>query len=390
MENVKDFEIEKIGKNIILKKNKGNASEVVIPDGVTEIGSNVFSKCSSLTSIVIPSSVERIGSDAFYKCSSLTSVTFGENSSLTSIGSYVFYKCSSLTNIVIPRSVTEISDTSFNFCENLNINYYGDSNICFLDIMIKSLFAPNILYSKINSKYKYYYALGFINNYEKESVTNEKNLKNYVKYVKTNRLKFYDKLNINGLKFMTDYKIIKLEEIDELIEKSNKNNQVEMSAMLLDYKNANFSKKKIEKQLEKDLFEEKTITLSKLKILWKVKKLENGNLELSNYKGNETDIVIPYKVGNNFVEKISSLKKWGENENIISQITSIVIEDGVKEIGNEAFDSCKSLKSIEIPSSVMSIGFDAFNGCKYIVLKVESGSYAETYAKENNLKYEIV
>ncbi len=45
-------------------------------DGVTNIGSGVFSDCKSLTSISISDSVTSIGSSAFYCCESLTSITF--------------------------------------------------------------------------------------------------------------------------------------------------------------------------------------------------------------------------------------------------------------------------------------------------------------------------
>ena len=37
----------------------------IIPSGVTEIGSEAFKGCRSLTEIVIPSSVTKIGENAF-------------------------------------------------------------------------------------------------------------------------------------------------------------------------------------------------------------------------------------------------------------------------------------------------------------------------------------
>jgi len=52
---------------------------------------------------------------------------------------------------------------------------------------------------------------------------------------------------------------------------------------------------------------------------------------------------------------------------------------------------CSNLTSITIPNSVTIIGSDIFEGCsENIILMVFSGSYAEDYAKENNLNYSIL
>lgn len=45
-------------------------------------------------------------------------------------------------------------------------------------------------------------------------------------------------------------------------------------------------------------------------------------------------------------------------------VESVVIPEGVTEIGGCAFKGCESLASVEIPSSVTAIGDFAFNGCK--------------------------
>ena len=59
----------------VLRKYKGTATEVVIPDEVTSIGMHAFYNCSSLISVTIPEGVKKIGEGAFYGCSSLTSIT---------------------------------------------------------------------------------------------------------------------------------------------------------------------------------------------------------------------------------------------------------------------------------------------------------------------------
>ena len=46
------------------------------------------------------------------------------------------------------------------------------------------------------------------------------------------------------------------------------------------------------------------------------------------------------------------------------KIKTVVIEDGVTNIGNSAFEICFNLTSVEIPNSVTSIGDNAFNSCK--------------------------
>lgn len=45
-------------------------------------------------------------------------------------------------------------------------------------------------------------------------------------------------------------------------------------------------------------------------------------------------------------------------------ITEVIIEYGVTNIGNRAFDGCKVLKSVVIPNSITSIGDWAFKGCE--------------------------
>ncbi len=124
---------------------KGNNYK--IPDGVTEIGSIAFSRCSSLTSVTIPNSVTSIGSGAFNGCTSLTRVTIPK--SVTKIGWNVFSDCTSLTSITIPNSVISIDWYAFRGCTSL-----------------KSITIPNSVTSIGKNAFGYYYDNGYkkINN----------------------------------------------------------------------------------------------------------------------------------------------------------------------------------------------------------------------------------
>ena len=98
---------------------------VEIPDSVTSIGNSAFFNCSSLTTVEIPDSVTSIGSSAFSGCIALTKVEIPD--SVTSIGSSAFSGCIALTKVEIPDSVTSIGDYAFSYCDSLTTVEIPDS-----------------------------------------------------------------------------------------------------------------------------------------------------------------------------------------------------------------------------------------------------------------------
>lgn len=64
---------------------------------------------------------------------------------------------------------------------------------------------------------------------------------------------------------------------------------------------------------------------------------------------------------------------------------TIPIPNGVTEIGDYAFYDCDSLTEITLPESVTKIGYKPFDSD--VTLYVPKGSYAETWAKENGMKF---
>ena len=98
------------GNNYSIYQMRG-VRNVIIPEGMTNIGWATFEGCSSLTNIEIPDSVTSIGSYAFHNCESLEKIVIPD--SVTSIEHGAFLGCSSLTEIVIPDSVTSITYDAF-------------------------------------------------------------------------------------------------------------------------------------------------------------------------------------------------------------------------------------------------------------------------------------
>ena len=96
---------------------KSNIKTVSIPDSVQRINENAFGNCTGLTEVTIPNSVTFLGTKVFNECTSLESVTIG--SGVTSIGEKAFYGCTSLTEIDIPDSVSTIYSNAFSSCSSL-------------------------------------------------------------------------------------------------------------------------------------------------------------------------------------------------------------------------------------------------------------------------------
>lgn len=70
-------------------------------------------------------------------------------------------------------------------------------------------------------------------------------------------------------------------------------------------------------------------------------------------------------------------------------LTKITIGNGVMHISENAFKGCSSLKKIVLPSSVLQIEDGAFDECDELVIKCERNSFAEQYCQENNIQYVV-
>ena len=109
---------------------------IELPTSVSTIGMYAFRYCASLESIVIPETATNIGKGAFWQCTALAEVDL--RSKTTELADDLFYGCTSLTEITIPASVSVIgSDTfqntgiaAFNV-DPRNVTYKADDGILY-------------------------------------------------------------------------------------------------------------------------------------------------------------------------------------------------------------------------------------------------------------------
>ena len=354
----------KIDKNGYLQNYTGRRSNVIIPDGIVKITDYVFLRHSTLKSVTIPESVREIGYCAFYGCPSLSSVTILEG--VTKIGSSAFAGCPSLNSISIPESMIEIGECAFEGCRNLSsitipegVKKIGKgafddcSNLSSINCSVNKITAfkdEEIRIRLINT------FLQNIDNYDENSK------KEIIKKAKS-QIWLYVQCVKNGdadtISLLIKHRLISLKFIDEFIEIATANNNLDITAMLLDYKQNAFTSKQRDKLLqagEDKALGLKGLTQAELKRIYTCKK-NCDSIEISNYKGKDSTLIIPGKVGKYDII-IGQLSK---REN--SSITEVILEEGVIKIGSLAFKDCKSLNSITIPDSVTKIGNDAFLGC---------------------------
>ena len=113
MSAIEEFETE----NGILKAYKGSGAEVIVPEGVTEIGDDAFKGMAHLLKVKLPSSVKRIGDRAFKGCRQLKEVNFPEG--LTEIGEYAFHRCHCMEEMIFPDSVKSVGSYAFLYCDGV-------------------------------------------------------------------------------------------------------------------------------------------------------------------------------------------------------------------------------------------------------------------------------
>ena len=100
---------------------------------IVQIAQQGFKDCGNITSVILPNTVSEIGSEAFYNCSSLTNIDLA---SVNVIGANAFKYCNAVESLNLPSTVNDIKPEAMNDMWRLktltvsagNTKYHSDGN----------------------------------------------------------------------------------------------------------------------------------------------------------------------------------------------------------------------------------------------------------------------
>jgi hypothetical protein len=159
---------------------------------------------------------------------------------------------------------------------------------------------------------------------------------------------------------------------EELIKLAQEKGSTEALSWLLEYKNrtADLAKEAAaeEKAAVRSLLN--PLSAEELKKSWSYKKLEDGSLIITSYKGTDTEVTVPERIGKSPVSTIGAeaFSAWSytsrvPNREVRKKITRVVLPEGIREIGRNAFWECASLEEVVLPESLTLVGSGAFREC---------------------------
>ena len=306
-------------------------SAITLPSHLTNIGTSAFNNCSSLATVNIPNNVSNIGDNAFKGCSSLTAINIPN--SVTAISDGAFQYCTNVASLIIPEGVTQIASGAFFNCTGLitvsipnsltsvGSSAFGKCNslISVTSSITKPAAIANSTFRDINSSCVLYVPAGTKSLYEQTNGWHE-NFSQIVEMDAPSQVITFTDTNVKAI----------------CVANWDTDGDGELN----------------------------TKEAAAVKDIGQVFK-DNGSIRSFNE--------FQYFTGLTRIED-------GNFQNC-SNLTSIIIPNGVTSIGHEVFTGCSNLESITLPETLKELGFPVFrwnHRLKSIVIpkSVTSCSYA--------------
>lgn len=305
---------------------------VTINNKPAKIGDYAFAN-TALKSFDVPASVTAIGSRSFQGCSSLESIVLPEG--IKNIGTYAFSNCTSLTSLNVPASVSQILEGLCSGCSSLSSVMFNDgtqkiATLAFYECpSLKSVKLPG----SISDIKQYAFGCG---KGEAEFTVLLPDGTTEIQVLKTDYA--YDKnFEIYGFTntVSSDY---------------CKENGVKFFAIGNAGENA---------------FEDFSYKIDTIEVPGKGTDAEGNEIDVMvpqevvtfiKYVGTKKEVVIPTNINGAIAYRID--KDCFKDTNV----TSVVIPNGVVSIGENAFKGCTELAQLTVPAGVETYGSYAFAG----------------------------
>lgn len=306
--------------------NKKNLETLVLADTVKTIGKYAFSNLTKLSSVTFSASLETIGQYAFYGCESLT--VFNAPSSLKTI-EYSAFANSGLETVTLNEGLESILGKD----NNLNVDPGPFENTKIKTLKVPSTVTKVCVFGRISSLETLYISADFLNSvYTRNGSTSVRRL------------------------FLTGGSLSMIDLFDDFYEvhfasgvTSTNTYKLYSNALIVNESNVQIS-------VPDDYVGEYVTSESAVT----GKFVAENDMIYYSYNGRK--ILVRY-TGEKTVIEASDLSGITDIYNPAfrnTNITSVTLPSSVKNIGEKAFSSCKSLSTVYIPSSVERIAGYAF------------------------------
>ena len=307
-----------------------NIENVIFSETVTDIDNYAFNLCGKYTEIIMSDSIVNIGKHAFSEIRTLKSIDFSD--SLKTIGEYAFsYAQFNLTSVEFPDSLEDIDNYAFCYCRNLSSVVFSDSLI---EIGSSSFSNCNITGELIiPDSVKVVAPSAFESNVNLTSV-----------YIGSG----VEKLGIPSLSL--SYTVFSSCSALEEINVSEHNQYYSSSQGVL------YNKDKSEVIIVPQAISGEITLPSTVQ-----------DFSYTTVKGCKNITVFNVEEGSLYYKSVDGIIYTADGKELIRcpypKSGSITVAEGTEYIGSYAFDACTKITEVILPDSLVSIYNYAFNGC---------------------------